>query len=110
MTRRKAGARDAANFYAGVLDRAERARLDEAAAIEGLDDEVALLRVRLRTAVERRPEDYALMLKGIALLVRAVAARYRLSPKARQDLAESLAATIEQIGAALFPDTMEGGP
>ncbi|HXF50097.1 MAG TPA: hypothetical protein VNM43_00235 [Dehalococcoidia bacterium] len=110
MSRRKAGARDAANFYAGVLDRAERARLEDAAAIEGLDDEVALLRVRLRTAIEQRPEDYALMLKGIALLVRAVAARYRLSPKSRRDLAESLAATIEQIGAALFPGSAEDEP
>lgn len=110
MSRRKAGVRDAVNFYAGVLDRAERARLEDAAAIEGLDDEVALLRVRLRTAIERRPEDYALMLKGIALLVRAVAARYRLSPKSRRDLAESLAATIEQIGAALFPHAAEDKP
>lgn len=101
---------DAANFYAGVLDRAERARLDDAASIEGLDDEVALLRVRLRRALEERPEDYALMLKGIALLVRAVAARYRLSPKSRRDLADSLAATIEHLGAALFPDTAGEAP
>ena len=98
------------NFYAGVLDRAERARLDEAAAIDGLDNEVALLRVRLRRALEERPEDYALMLKGVALLVRAVAARYRLSPKSRRDLSESLAATIEQIGAALIPDAAGGDP
>lgn len=102
--------RDVANFYGGVLDRAERARLDEAASVEGLDDEVALLRVRLRKAIEERPEDYALMLRGIALLVRAVAARYRLSPTSRRDLANSLAATIEQLGAALFPETAGGEP
>lgn len=104
----RARGREAANFYGDVLDRAERARLDEAAAIDGLDDEVALLRVRLRRAIEERPEDYALMLRGIALLVRAVAARYRLSPKSRRDLSESLAATIEQIGAALFPEGTGG--
>jgi hypothetical protein len=104
----RARGREAANFYAAVLDRAERARLDEAAAIDGLDDEVALLRVRLRRAIEERPDDYALMLRGVSLLVRAVAARYRLSPKSRRDLSESLAATIEQLGAALFPEGSGG--
>jgi hypothetical protein len=102
--------RGAANFYASVLDRAERAEIGDAAAVEGLDDEVALLRVRLRRALAERPEDYALMLKGIALLVRAVAARYRLSPASRRDLSDSLAATIEQIGAALFPEDAGGAP
>lgn len=109
MTARRARSRAIANFYGAVVDRAERAELDEAAGIEGLDDEVALLRVRLRRALRDRPEDYGLMIKGIALLVRAVSARYRLSPAARRDLADSLADTLDRLGRALFPETAGGG-
>ncbi len=102
--------RAATNFYASVLDRAQQLQLEAAADVDGLDDEVALLRLKLRQAVEERPEDLPLMLKGIEMLVRAVAVRYRLSPKARKDLADNLAATLEQFGRLLFPDIAGAAP
>jgi hypothetical protein len=40
---------------------------------------------------------------GIALLVRAVATQYRLSPKARKDLADRMAAVLNSIGDQILP-------
>ena len=57
----------------------------------------------LKAAVAERPEDVQLLIKGFELLVKAVGARYRLSPKARGDLAENLAATLNSLGDQLLP-------
>jgi len=93
----------ARNFYRQSLDRAERLDLEQAQEIEGLDDEIALMRVRLKRAVEEHPEDVQLLVKGLDILVRAVGARYRLSPKSRKDLAENLAAALNSLGDQLLP-------
>ena len=93
----------ARNFYRQSLDRAERLDLEQAQEIEGLDDEIALMRVRLKRAVEQHPEDVQLLVKGLDILVRAVGTRYRLSPKSRKDLAENLAAALNSLGDQLLP-------
>lgn len=93
----------ARNFYRHALSEAEQLDLARAQEVEGLDDEIALLRVRLKRALEERPEDLQLLVRGIDLLVRAVAARYRLSPRARRDLADNLAAVLNSLGDQLLP-------
>jgi len=93
----------ARNFYRQALDQADRLDLERAQEIEGLDDEIALLRVRLKRAVEEHPQDVQLLVKGLDILVRAVGARYRLSPKSRKDLAENLTATLNSLGDQLLP-------
>ena len=97
------GRASARNFYRQALSEAEQEELGEAQEIEGLDDEIALLRVRLKRALEERPDDVQLLVKGLDILVRAVGARYRLSPKSRKDLAENLAAALNSLGDQLLP-------
>jgi hypothetical protein len=99
-TGRQAAAR---NFYRQALDQAERLDLERAQEIEGLDDEIALMRVRLKRAVQEHPQDVQLLVKGLDILMRAVGARYRLSPKSRKDLTENLAATLNSLGDQLLP-------
>lgn len=85
----------AKRFYEKVLTQAERHDFPVALQVEGIDQEIALLRLRLRTALEKQPEDLQLMLRGVVLLVQALGAKYRL-PKPDQDaLAEAMAAEIE---------------
>jgi hypothetical protein len=93
----------ARNFYSHALDQTERKDLKKAQEIEGLDDEIAMMRVRLKRAIGERPKDVQLLMKGLNILVRAVGARYRLSPKSRKDLAENLAATLNSLGDQLLP-------
>jgi len=89
-------------FYAQALSEAERVLLPEARGIEGLDEEIALLRVKLTTALEEQPDNMPLMLRAVDLLVKAVAAKYRLSKKSREDLADAINEVLKEIGGALF--------
>ncbi len=93
----------ARNYYWHSVDESERLDLERAHKVEGLDDEIALVRVRLKRAIGHHPENIELLSKGMEILVRAVAARYRLSPKSRKDLADSLAATLNSLGDQLLP-------
>jgi hypothetical protein len=92
------------NFYADSLSEAEQVALNEAAEVEDLDHEIAVLRVRLKKALDEHPEDYALMVRGIGMLTKAVATQYRLSPRASKDLAERFAAVLNSVGDQLFPE------
>jgi hypothetical protein len=94
--------RQAIGFYQEALGEAER--WERARQMEGLDEEVALLRVRLKETLEERPQDMQLIAKGVDLLVKAVAAKYRLSPKAQRDLSDSIAGVVRGIGTALYPE------
>ncbi|MEX0799850.1 MAG: hypothetical protein WD379_01370 [Dehalococcoidia bacterium] len=97
------GRATARNFYRRSVDEAERLDLDRAGEIEGLDDEIALLRVRLKRAVKEQPQDMQLLTRGMEILVRAVATRYRLSPKSKRDLAENMTALLNSLGDQLLP-------
>ncbi|MEX2245738.1 MAG: hypothetical protein WEC75_03535 [Dehalococcoidia bacterium] len=88
------------NFYGGVID---DAYLDRAKQVEGLDEELAALRDRLRKLLKDHPESLPPdVLKSMGLIVKAVGVRYRMSQKSRDALADSLAETIGRIGAEIF--------
>lgn len=94
----------AQDFYGSALDAAERIELEAASEVEGLDKEIAVLRMKLREVLSERPEDLQLMLRGIELLVKAVSARYRLSKEAGENLADNLAGVIRGAGSLLMPE------
>ena len=51
----------------------------------------------VRRELAEHPDDLRLVLRGMTLLVRAVAARYRLSPADQRALEERLATMIETM-------------
>ena len=84
-------------FYVSALSEAERLSLSEAMQVEGVDQEIALLRLRLRSAIAEEPEDLSLMFKGIALLARVVATRYGLGKTGREEMQEALLAAFTEL-------------
>ncbi len=91
-------------FYKSVFDEAD---LLAALRIEGIDEEVAALRIELRRIAGANPKDVELLLKATTLVVRAVAQRYRMSPQSKRAFAEAAATVVEQLAGQLFPDRME---
>jgi hypothetical protein len=73
-----------------------------------LDEEIAVLRVKLRSQLEAHPEDFPNLLKGVDLLVKAVKTRYRLSKKAEEDLYQSVIGVLEGVGTALGLEGPDG--
>ena len=96
------------DFYEEALSQAERVRLSQAKQIQGLDEEIALLRVRLNRLAEEQPENLELLIKGIGMLVRAVSTKYRLSNKSEEDLYQSLLGVLRGVGSVLLPEGFNG--
>lgn len=94
------------SFYDSALSESEKAALLTASEVEGLGQEIALLRVRLRRALEEHPENMTLMLKGVELLVKALAANYRLSKDAKADLSASIRSMLEEFGGRIYPEAL----
>ena len=93
--------RKAPDFYTTALNEAEQVALEFARDVDGIDEEIAVLRVKLRASLSNDPKSYQQFLKGIELLVRAVGARYRISGKSEDDLYESALGVVKGIGELL---------
>jgi len=101
----------ARDYYGSVMTTTEAITLRYAADIEGLDKEIDVLRTKLRGLVDKdrkERENLPLLFRGIDILARLVAVRYRLSKKAQADLASSIAAVIQRVGDQFFPEGRGG--
>ena len=91
----------ARSFYEAALDEADRAGLAEARDVDGLGEEVALLRLQLRRELAEEQPDARLVQAGMRLLVQSLLAERRLSPQQADDVGEALAALLEEFGELL---------
>jgi hypothetical protein len=82
----------------------DRVALAVAREVEGLDQEIAVLRVRLRRALENHPENMTLMIKGVELLVKALAANYRLSKDGKVELSAKVEAMLNEYDPMTRPE------
>ena len=89
------------SFYGQVLDEAERLDLEEAAAVCGLDDEVAVLRLVLRRLIEEQPGEVKLQLDTINTLARLLRTRYQLSTEQRNSLKEAIMKVLTDVAIPL---------
>jgi hypothetical protein len=96
------------DFYGSALDAAHQVMLKYAADMEGLDEEIDLLRVKLRDLVGDDERTVRLMIRGMELLARLVSARHRLSKKAEKEIADSAANLLRGLAVQLFPEASDG--
>ena len=92
------------DFYEEALSEAERPKLKKASRVKGVDQEIALLRLRLMELAREQPEKLELLMKGIGLLLRAVALKYKLSPEAEENLSSSIAGVLREVGGLLVTE------
>ena len=91
------------SFYDSVLEAADRHDFHVAREVEGLDEEVALLRLQLRRALADRDGDVdpKVLHSGVRLLVQALLAQHRLSPRQAEHLGDAVANVLEEFGEVL---------
>jgi hypothetical protein len=102
-------ARRVKGFYEGALDEADAADFAAAYEVQGIDDEIALLRVRIKEAVAAKGEALKPMLRGVEILARLVASRYRLAPSSADELSAALRASLKAAGIEAGWKGPEGG-
>ncbi len=88
-------------FYSKVLDEAERLDFEMATGVEGIDGEIALLRVKIKSLLERDPENFKLIMQATNTLARLVRTRYNISKEDRKGLKEAIGNVLRDVALPL---------
>jgi len=88
-------------FYGRALDEAEKIELEEARGIEGIDEEIAILRVKLRELMVAKPESFDLHLKVATAIARLVSTRYSITREQKKSLRDAVTRVLTEIAVPL---------
>jgi hypothetical protein len=91
----------APGFYIRALDEAERLELEEASQIEGIDEEIALLRLKLRQLLQEQPERIDLHLEAANIIARLVKTRYQITREQKKSLREAVQKVLTEVAVPL---------
>jgi len=75
--------------------------LEEASYVEGVDQEIALLRIKLRELVESEPDRIDLHLEAANTIARLVRTRYQISKEQKRSLKEAIAKVLTEVAIPL---------
>ncbi len=77
-------------FYAKVLTEEEQALYDEAVKIQGMDTEIALMRVKILSIIARDPDNIKLLTHATNALARLVMTKYNISKNDKPGIMEGV--------------------
>jgi hypothetical protein len=95
------GRNKARGFYSRALDEAEKLEFEQASQVEGIDEEIALLRVKLKELVERQPDRIDLHFEAANTIARMVRTRYQISKEQKRSLKEAIAKVLTEVAVPL---------
>jgi hypothetical protein len=88
-------------FYSKVLDESEQLDFVLATGVEGIDDEIALLRVKIKSLIAHDPDNITLIMQAINTLARVVSTKYNLSKKDKKGLKEAIGNVLRDVALPL---------
>jgi len=88
-------------FYSKVLDEAEQLELKAAREIEGIDDEIALLRVKIHSLLEKDPDNIKLIMDATNTLARLLRTKYNLDKVQGKGIKDAIASVIKELAIPL---------
>ncbi len=85
-------------FYTQVFAEAERLDFNDAAGIEGIDEEIALLRLEIKKAISGGNErNLLLLVKASNALEKLIRTRYQITSAQRKGLKEAIENVIKDV-------------
>lgn len=88
-------------FYSRAMDEADELDFELAQGVEGIDDEIALLRVKIKSLLESDPENLRLMMEATSTLARLVSTRYRISSEQKKALGNAIGNVLNGLAIPL---------
>lgn len=88
-------------FYLPALDDVAALQLEEARGVEGLDEEIAVLRLKLRELLQEQPGEVALHLRTASVLANLVRVRYAVSKEGKKGLKEAITRVLSELAIPL---------
>ena len=88
-------------FYSRVLDNVEQQNVDQAASMEGIDEEITILRVKLLSVLTKDPDNITLILRAIETLAKLLRIKYHLRKSDGSRLKTAITNVIRDIALPL---------
>ena len=88
-------------LYSKALSEAEKLELADIADITGIDDEIILLRIKLRQLVESHPDRLDLHIYAATAIARLVKIKYQISKEQKHSLKEAITRVLTEVAAPL---------
>ena len=85
-------------YYSRIFDEAERYDFNAAADVEGIDEEIALLRLEIKNAISGDDErNLLLLVKAAGALDRLIRTRYQITAAQRKGLKEAITNVVNDV-------------
>ena len=84
-------------FYSRALDEFERAAFEEARDVEGIDEEIALLRVKIKSLVEYDPQNIKLIMRAVEYIGRLIRIKHNISKNDKKGLLDAVSNALKDI-------------
>jgi len=88
-------------FYSKVLDEAEKLDFERASGVDGIDNEIALLRVKIKSILGDDPKNIKLLIDMTNALERLIRTRYKITREQRKGLKEAIGNVLKDIALPL---------
>ena len=88
-------------FYSRALNEANELDFELAHDVEGVDDEIALLRVKIKSLLENDPENVRLIMQATNALARLVTTRYKISSDQKKSLTNAIGNVLKELALPL---------
>ena len=84
-----------------MLNEAEQLDLELASGVDDIDDELALLRVKINSLIVHDPENIKLIMQATNTLARLIKTRYNISKEQKKGLREAIGNVLRDIALPL---------
>jgi hypothetical protein len=89
------------SLYSKALDEAEGLDFELAQDVEGIDDEIALLRLKIKSLLETDPENVRLIMQATNALARLIEARYKINADQKKALKNAIGSVLKDLAIPL---------
>jgi hypothetical protein len=88
-------------FYSRVLDADEQSDFEQATEVFGIDEEIALLRTKIKSVLRHDPKNIDLLMKAISTLSGLVRTRYNIGKEDKTGLKEDIGNVLKDVALPL---------